>query len=125
MAEIPVGRHTFKSISLGRDFEGDGLNSIQWDGTDLAVANNSFAIIDRFAINGSIGTKIGSTKLQGGGVPPGVFWIATVNGVRSLYTPFWENGFAGTYVYRYPKGGKATQRLYADLVPHAVTVSMP
>jgi hypothetical protein len=124
VAELVAGKHKFQNITLNQSLGGQNISGIFWDGDYLAVGSQSAGAIYRFVIGGTKGTKVGTTRLNGGQWPGG-FWIQTVDSVRSVYTPFWSSSSAGVGVYRYPKGGSPTKRLYAALHPFAVTVSLP
>ncbi len=103
---------------------GQNISGLFWDGKYLAVGSQDSGLIYRFIVSGGKATKVGSVKLDEGSYPGG-FWIQTVGGVRSLYTPFWTNSSSGVSVYPYPKGGKPSKTLFAALEPIAVTVSLP
>jgi hypothetical protein len=62
--ELPKGQKGFKTITLGQTFETPG--GVAWDGTHLAVEDSKSSTIYRFAIAGSSGTEVGSTRLRRG-----------------------------------------------------------
>lgn len=124
VAELPYGQHAFTNITLDQSLGGQNISGLFWDGEYLAVGSQDSGDIYRFVISGSSGTKVATIVLKDG-TWPGGFWIQTVDNIRNLYTPFWENSSAGVGVYPYPKGGRPAKTLYAALEPFAVTVSEP
>jgi len=123
VAELPVRKTRFVDITLNQSLGGTNISGLFWDGDYLAIGSQNSGVIYRFIINGQKGTKIGSVHLNGGKWPGG-FWVESVDNVRNVYAPFWSTGSAGVAVYRYPKGGTPTKKLYAVLQPFAVAVSL-
>lgn len=62
-AELPAGKTTFKNVSLNQPIAIAG--GVLWDGTHVAVGDQRASVVYQFAIKGTVGTKVGSTSLQG------------------------------------------------------------
>jgi hypothetical protein len=124
VAELSKGSRTFANITLDHGLSGDNVSALQWDGSFLAIASQSAAIIYQFAINGSSGTLYGETKLKHQrGI--GGFWITQTKRVRTLYAPVFEAPSIGEVgLYPYPQGGRAKRNYYAVVEPWAATVSI-
>jgi hypothetical protein len=117
LAELPKGRSRFENITLNQSFIYPG--GIQRDGKYMAIADAVQAVIYRFAIAGSVGTKVGSTPLDGSNTV-GQFFIA---GSRVI-APSAPQGSSGyVKVYDYPAGGGAKRTLSNFSSPVAVVVS--
>lgn len=117
-AELPAGKRKFTSITLDQSIEGPG--NVQWDGTDLAVADTSAGIIYQFVISGTSGTKVGSTTLEGSSYVT-QFWIqgSTVIGPNYLGSKVGNVEF-----WKYPAGGNPTKTISGLSIPVAATVSI-
>jgi hypothetical protein len=124
VAELPKGSKTFQPITLNQSLGGNNVSALQWDGTSLAIASQSAAVIYQFAISGSTGTEVGSTTLKGESSIL-AFWIQSTKKGQTLYAPVFQNQSIGAVgVYHYPTGGKASKTYYAVVDPWAATVSV-
>lgn len=118
VAELLKGSKTFQAITLDQSLGGNNVAPLQWDGTYLAIASEDSAVIYQFDVNGSTGTKVGSTELKHStGV--GAFYIDGA----TLYTPAFIDSLGDVGEYRYPAGGKPLKKFYAVVNPWAVTLS--
>jgi hypothetical protein len=116
LSELSKGNSKLTEISLNQSIGGAG--QVQWDGTDVAVADSTTSPTEiyRFSINGSEGTEVGSLELDGSDYVA-QFWIQG----NDLIGPDILNDKIG--FWRYPGGGneiKAIKR-YA---PYGATVSL-
>lgn len=103
-----------RTITLDQSISGTG--GVQWDGSHVVVGDASYRILYQFSINGSRGTKIGSTTLRNTSFEQ--FWI-TQNKVLSTaatYRRSWVQFFD------YPAGGDYTGRFNAHRA-YGITVS--
>lgn len=124
VAELPKGGKAFQSITLNQSLGGKNVSTLQWDGTSLAIASQSSAVIYQFAISGSSGTEVGSTTLKGESSIL-AFWIQPTKKGQTLYAPVFQNQSIGDVgVYHYPAGGKASKTYFAVVDPYAATVSI-
>lgn len=122
LLEIPVGRHQLTSVTLSPGISGDVSLPMFWDGTSLAIA--SADSIYQYAIDGSQGNLIHTTKLGGGAEVSGPFWVLPNGKKRTLYAPIIEDSIGSVGVYHYPSGGKPIQDLYDVVDPFGATVSL-
>jgi hypothetical protein len=104
LAELQKGSSSFQSISVNRPIYFPG--GVQWDGTYLAVGdqqagNELTSSVHQIAINGSTGTVVSTTKLQG--VEDVVqFWI---QGSTLVVPNIGLKDEADARLYGYPTGG--------------------
>lgn len=106
-AELPKGSGTFERIVLDRHFKGAG--NIQWDGSYITVSDNK-NVIYQFAISGTKGKTVGSTKIDG--VSTGLRLFSIQDGIVTV-----PNAYGGSspsskgavQLYQYPQGGMPTQ----------------
>ncbi|MFZ0030630.1 MAG: hypothetical protein WAK84_02000 [Candidatus Cybelea sp.] len=101
-AELPHRAKTFKNLTLDRTFGTPG--PIQWDGTYLAVGDQSAVTIYRFAISGSKGTTKGAVHLDG------AQWLVQfwIDGSRVAAATTSVHEWAGSW--NYPAGGKPIKK---------------
>jgi hypothetical protein len=106
LVEMPRGSYRFKSIKLNSapSFPYD----IQWAGKYLAVADGP-TVIYHLAINGTKGTVIGSTVLNGPVAGTEVqFWIQG----GTIIQPYGTSDFLNqTGFWRWPTGGKLRRKI--------------
>ena len=62
LAELPAGGKRFAKITLDQTIGFPG--GVEWDGNHLALGDQDQALIYRFTISGSSGTKIGTVQLE-------------------------------------------------------------
>lgn len=109
-AELPKGGSSLKTITLNQNIGFPG--GVQWDGKYMAVGDQDISVIYQFVINGSEGTKVGTTSLGSGLHDLKQFWIQS----RTLIAP---NGSASPFgdvlFYNYPAGGNATKKITAGV----------
>lgn len=103
LAELPKGSSTFVTITLNRAVHSPGY--MQWDGSDLVIADagkssSSAVMLDRFAIAGSSGHRVGTTTLTNS-VAQGQFLILG----RTVIGRAKESSLSGLGFWPYPKGG--------------------
>jgi len=102
-AELPSGAKTFTSVTLDQAFELPG--GVQWDGKYVAVGDAELGAIYQFSIQGTKGTKVGTTPLNGVAGAYG-FWIQG----SKVVVPFSGSQGTGTHgvgIWLYPAGGSA------------------
>lgn len=122
-AELPRGGTSFVAVKLSQKIGDAG--GVQWDGKYVVVGDYDKSIVYRFSINGSTGTKVGSTRMSGASHVQ-QFWI----GSNQLMAPSLHHSrsqyVSKVLIYNYPAGGTATAVLNGDVYyPTAVTVSVP
>ncbi len=108
-AELPKGGSKLTDITLDRSIASAG--GVEWDGTYVAVGDQSTSTIYQFSISGTSGTERGSTQLSGA-TQIFQFWI---DGSK-LIGP--DAGAADAGIWNYPAGGapvKTIAGLYAPL----------
>jgi len=114
LVELPAGSKNFKTIALDRTPAFPG--GIQWDGQYLAVADQDYPHIFRFAISGDYGTTQS---------------VVTLNGAADI-GEFWDLGSSivvadmvnrDVSVWNYPGGGDATMIIAGFREPLGVTLS--
>ncbi len=103
LAELPKGSSTFTNITLNQTIGQPG--QVQWDGTDLAVGDQTTTNIYRFAISGSGGTLQGTTKLKGATTVDDFTIHAPDVIVTNAYTVH-SVGWTEALFYHYPAGGR-------------------
>ncbi len=123
LEELPKGGNAFEPISLNQQITGAG--GIQWDGNFLAIASGDVylkrpVVIYQFAISGSSGTLIGSTRLLNsyGGAQ---YWIQGGRVIGQYFKPY----FNGVAIWRYPRGGKPIKAFAPQTQAFGVIVSVP
>ena len=79
-AELLRGASSLTDLTLNQKFKLPG--AIQWDGSHLVVGDQDAHAIYEFAINGSKGTKVGTTPLVGSS-HVAQFWIQDGKGDRT------------------------------------------
>lgn len=120
VVELPRGKNKLATVTLNPPvYGGSGL---AWDGSSLAIANDSPSAIYQYAINGARGVRTHTTKISGG-KPFAMFYVLSSGKSRTLYATIIENSVVSVGVYKYPKGGNALQKLYDAVGPYGVTVS--
>jgi hypothetical protein len=97
-AELRGGGTSITNVALDQTITTAG--GVVWDGTYVAVGDQSDNVIYRFAISGNKGTKVGSTTL-GGAVE--VFQFS-IDGSRVIGP---DAGAEDVGIWKYPKGGSA------------------
>jgi len=113
-AELPKGSKTLKNVTLNESFQYGG--GVQWDGTYVAVGDQIASVIYQFTINGSSGTEVGATPLDGSNYVR-QFWI---HGGKVVGP---DNQGASVKFWNYPAGGTATKTLTGFDYPTGSTVS--
>jgi hypothetical protein len=120
-AELPKGGGALKSVTLNQNIGWPG--GVQWDGKYVTVGDQTAPVIYQFVIQGTSGTKVGSTSLGGSDV--GAVAQFLILGHR-LIVP---NGCTGSCTgnvlyYDYPAGGEATKTITNGVrYPHGLVVS--
>jgi len=116
-AELPAKQHLFTDIALDVYFLTVG--DVKWDGQHVAVADGKNTI-DRFAISGHSGKRVGETLLVGA---DGLYQFWLHDG--TIYTSgiFYKGGQPAVGYYRYPAGGKPYKTIIG-LTPAAAAVSI-
>jgi len=113
-AELPKGGSKLVSIALNQAIQSAG--GVQWDGSHIAVGDQSTNTIYQFAISGKRGTLAGSTALGGASVVF-QFWI---DGSRVVGP---DSGLSDVGIWRYPGGGSALKTITGLYAPLGATVS--
>lgn len=111
------GSSKLKGLYLNHSF--DESCSVQWDNRYLAVANVLDGKIYRFIVNGTKGTKVGTTRLAGVSSVSD-FWIQN----HELYAPVIADDQSMVGLYSYPSGGKPTKTLLGFASAFGATVSV-
>jgi hypothetical protein len=62
--ELPRGSTSLESVTLDQSFNVPG--GVGWDGKYVVVGDSKTSVLYRFAVSGSVGTKVGSTRLRQG-----------------------------------------------------------
>lgn len=121
LAELPKGADTFNTIHLDESISTAG--SMQWDGKYLAITDwgkstGAAAVIYRFALSGSTGTRVSTTKLDQSHARA-QFWIqgGTVIG------PILYDSVRSIGLWRFPGGGQPF-RSFSNEAPSGATVSL-
>ena len=114
LVELRKDGKSFETITLDQTFGAAG--GIAWDGADLALGDSKSSIIYRFAISGSGGTKVGSTRL-GHARALAQFFIKKSSVVAA--------NFYGRRVafWKLPVGGAPTKAIRGFGEPFGVTLS--
>lgn len=113
-ATLPSGGASFSTLTLNQGIGFPG--GVQWDGTHLAIGDQSAAVIYEFAISGSSGTKVGSTPLTGS-KDVVQFWI---HGAKVIGP---DAGLKDVGYYNYPAGGSPTKTITGLGEPVGATIS--
>lgn len=121
--ELPKGGKAFEPISLDRRLRAPG--GLQWVGNYLALATGGprgrgTVVIYQYAISGSSGTEIGSTRLFHS-FSGAQYWIQGGRVIGQYVTPSF-NGFA---FWRYPRGGKPLKTFAPQMQAASTVVSLP
>ncbi|MGA9420212.1 MAG: hypothetical protein WBV40_13765 [Candidatus Cybelea sp.] len=122
-AELLRGASSLTDLTLNQKFKLPG--AIQWDGSHLAVGDQDAHAIYEFAINGSKGTKVGTTPLVGSS-HVAQFWIqdGRVIAPDALFTKRHHlRGRKRINFYQYPTGGSPTKIITGVRDPVGATVS--
>lgn len=121
LAELPKDSRVFNTISLDQSIVTGG--AMQWIGQYLTIVDMGQgypqpAVIYRFSISGSSGTKVSSTTLNKS-YANAQFWIqgATVIG------PVAYSSVRGIGFWQFPAGGSPF-KVFSDTVPGGETVSL-
>jgi hypothetical protein len=117
MAELTKGGKALNKISLNQRILYPG--GVQWDGKNVAVGDDRASMIYQFAISGSVGAKVGSTRLEGS---PNIYQFFIYKGrvVDPTSTP--SQGTVG--IYRYPAGGRPNRSITGVSSPYSAVVSL-
>ncbi len=118
--ELPKGSGTFKSIALDQSFVGKSGGGVQWDGRYVAIGDLVKAIVYQFDIDGSTGTKVGSTRLNGSGTVSQFF----IDSGRMIAPSSFPSQAGFVKIYNYPAGGSADKTLRNFSDPDGVVVSL-
>lgn len=107
--EIPRGAASMETINL--NYEIGWLSNLQWDGKYLAVGQGVKPYIFQFEINGTSGTRVGSTPLSDATwleqfVLAGKHVVAVNIFFHDRYEYEWD-----VLVYNYPQGGYSTEEI--------------
>ena len=121
-AELPKGGIALQSVTLNQSIGWPG--GVQWDGKYLTVGDQNTSVIYQFAIQGTGGTKVGSTSLGGSDV--GAVAQFFILGHRLIAPNQCTRSCIGNVLYYdYPAGGTATETITNGVrYPHGVVVSL-
>lgn len=122
VAELPKNKHRLVSVTLQPPLSAYQVPSLVWDGSALAFPSVNPAAIYQYAINGTRAVRTHTTKILGGS-PFFMCYVLTSGKGRTLYTTLNDDSVLSVGAYKYPKGGKALQKLYDVVDPYGVTVS--
>ncbi|HEY1654258.1 MAG TPA: hypothetical protein VGF86_04005 [Candidatus Tumulicola sp.] len=114
LVELRRGATALTPVDLNQPIGSGG--GVQWDGTNLAIGDQSTNTIYRFAMTAKKGKLAGATSL-GGASAVFQFWI---QGGKVLGA---DSGAADVGVWKYPAGGSAVKTITGAYVPLGVTVS--
>jgi hypothetical protein len=122
LAELPRGSSTFTTITLDHVVHSPG--SMQWDGKDLIVEDagqpdSGPAVIYRFAISGSAGHRVSTTRLTES-MAEGQFLIQG----RTAIGPVSSGSVRGVGFWRFPAGGAPVRILSTYSSPSAEALSL-
>jgi len=122
LAELPKGSGAFTNITLNQRISLPG--GVQWDGKDLALADQDTSVIYQFRISGSGGTKVHLTRL---GRPAFDVFQFYIDGRIVIAPNDYSIGSKSAWnvlYYRYPAGGTPIRTISkADHEPRGVVVS--
>jgi DNA-binding beta-propeller fold protein YncE len=114
-AELRSGEKKLANVSLNQHIGNAG--GVQWDGSHIAVGDQSTNTIYRFDVSGKQGKVAGSTQL-GGATQVFQFWIA---GAKVIGADAYA---ADVGIWKYPAGGAAVKIIDGLYAPLGVTVSL-
>jgi len=114
-AELPSGAKTFTNVTLNQAIGVAG--GVQWDGKYVAVGDQ-YADIYQFSIQGTKGTKVGTTPLNGAGRNL-EFWIQG----SKVIVPYENSSVGGVGIWHYPAGGASKKVVKGFEYPDGATVS--
>jgi DNA-binding beta-propeller fold protein YncE len=114
-AELRRGAKKLANVTLNQDIANPG--GVQWDGSHVAVGDQSTNTIYQFDVSGKRGRVAGSTQL-GGATQVFQFWIA---GARVIGADAYG---ADVGIWKYPAGGPAVKIIGGLYAPLGVTVSL-
>jgi hypothetical protein len=120
-AELPKGGEALQRITLNQSIGWPG--GIQWDGKYVTVGDYNTPVVYQFVIQGTSGTKVGSTSLGGNDVSAvGQFFIL---GRRLIAPNLCTGSCTGNVLYYdYPAGGTPTKTITTGVrYPHGLVVS--
>ncbi len=123
VVELQKNKQRLISITLRPSLSSTEAPSLAWDGSALAIANDSPSAIYQYAINGTRGVRTHTTKILGGR-PFDMFYVLASGKTRTLYATIINNSVVSVGVYKYPNGGKPLRQLYDAVEPLGVTVSI-
>jgi hypothetical protein len=119
--ELPASGKRYGRISLDQSISLPG--GVVWRGNSVAVGDVYNAVIYQFAINGSSGTRVGTTTLSG----TSLAWDFQLDGRKVIVPNFVEQseGSSDVLSYRYPGGGSALNAIGTGVVldPVGVVIS--
>ena len=113
--ELPKDGKSLQAVTLNRSFRVPG-GGVGWDGKHVVVGDSKPSVIYRFAINGSSGTQVGSTRLRGARS------IAQFLVIGNQIVGANFNGESVAF-WSYPNGGMPTQTINGLGEPFGVTLS--
>jgi hypothetical protein len=127
VAELPKGRTKFVNLTLDRTIGYPG--GVQWDGTNLAVGDQTQDAIYQFAIAGSKATLVGTTDLEQAR-DVFQFWISRKADRQHRRVIGADNGdghgnFSAVRYWNYPAGGVPIESIHDVPWASGVTVSLP
>ena len=113
-AELRSGAKKLTNVSLNQPIANAG--GVQWDGSHVAVGDQSTNTIYQFDVSGKTGKMVGSTQL-GGATQVFQFWV---QGGRVIGA----DAYGGDVkIWKYPVGGAAVKIVGGLYAPLGVTVS--
>jgi hypothetical protein len=113
-AELARGSKSLQPITLNHGFGSAG--GVDWDGTYVAVDDSTTSTIYRFAVTGSAGTKVGSTRLDESRYLKQFFVHA-----GGVVGASFHNGLA--MFWKYPAGGVPTKKIGGLREPFGLALS--
>lgn len=120
---MPKGSQTFSAITLDQPIKTGG--SIQFDGKYLAIADYgagypTAAVVYRFALSGSSGTRISKTTLDDS-LAFGQFWIQG----SKIIGPIGYDSIRAIGYWQFPAGGSPSKNFAGpDTYPSGEVVSL-
>jgi hypothetical protein len=112
--EVPKGSKNLMSLTLDQSVGVAG--GVSWDRKDVLVGDSRAGVIYRFAIDGSVGRKVGSTRLRDARDPT-QFLVAGNDLVAANFAG------AGVSFWKYPAGGAPLANISGLGEPFGVTLS--
>jgi hypothetical protein len=117
-AELPAGSTQFTEITLNKAINEPG--DLEWDGKYMAIGDSSTNVIYQFSMNGSTGTEVGSTTLEGVKYYVTQFWIVGSNVVGAAAVD------QKVGIWKYPTGGAPVKLIKQKSdIPVGVAVTSP